>query len=178
MPKLEEVVYDGVIEKARRLGLDPLLNEVRVIISDFVLRVEERCDANGGAALREMLDKRFSSAMGWTKKQTGGVDWTKCHSVNGTKVCIGVEVQVSARSDMLVMDIHHLRTAMSVGEIDIGVLVVPSDALSEFMTDRAPCLSDAKRHVQVARAEDSPLLLVGLTHDGNGPALPKRVKRV
>ena len=177
MPKLEEVAYDSAIEKAKRLGLTALLDEVRRIVGEFVLLVEERRDANGGAALRELLDERFAAAKDWSKKQTGGVDWTKCHVMNGISVCVGVEVQVSARSDMLVMDIEHLRVAMIDGEIDIGLLVVPSDALSEFMTDRAPCLSDAKRHVRMARAEDLPILLVALTHDGGGPPLTKRTKR-
>lgn len=177
MPKLEEVAYDSVIEKAKRLGLTALLDEVRGIVGGFVLLVEERRDANGGAALRELIDERFAAAKGWSKKQTGGVDWTKCHVVNGISVCVGVEVQVSARSDMLVMDIEHLRVAMIDGEIDIGLLVVPSDSLSEFMTDRAPCVSDAKRHVRMARAEDLPILLLGMTHDGSGPPLTKRTKR-
>ena len=177
MPKLEEVAYDGVLEKIARLGLLPLLDEVRRVIGDFELLVEESRDSNGGAALREILDNRFTEARGWTKKQTGGVDWTKCHQVNGTTVCIGVEVQVSARSDMLVMDIQHLRESMTAGAIDVGILVIPSDDLAGFLTDRAPSMADAKRHVRVARADDSPLLLIGIRHDGAGPALPKRKKR-
>jgi hypothetical protein len=105
------------------------------------------------------------------------VDWTKCHHANGTEVCLGIEIQMSARSDMLVMDVQHLRVAMTEGRIDVGVLAVPSDALGAFLTDRAPCLSDARRHVDLARATDLPLLLIGLTHDGPGDPLPKRVKR-
>lgn len=177
MPSIEEVAYDGFYEKTARLGLDPLLNEVRRALSGFTLLVLERKDSNGGARLRELIDERFAAVGGWAKRQTGGVDWTKCHAVNGTRVCLGVEVQMSARSDMLVMDIHHLRTAMANGEIDVGVLAVPADILSGYLTDRAPCLSDAKRHVEVARATDLPLLLIGLTHDGPGSALPKRYKR-
>lgn len=177
MPKLEEIAYDGFFEKTKRLGLDGVLNEARGILSDFPLLVLEKKDSNGGAALREIIDERFVLATGWKKKQTGDVDWTKCHKVNGTEVCLGVEVQVSARSDMLVMDVHHLRTGMAAGRIDVGVLAVPSDALSDFLTDRAPSLSDAKRHVEVARASDLPLLLIGITHDGPGTALPKRYKR-
>ena len=177
MPKLEEIAYDGFFEKTKRLGLDGVLNEAREILSDFPLLVLEKKDSNGGAALRELIDERFGAATGWKKQQTGDVDWTKCHRVNGTEVCLGVEVQMSARGDMLVMDVHHLRTGMTVGRIDVGVLAVPSDKLGAFLTDRAPCLSDAKRHVEMARATDLPLLLIGITHDGQGPALPKRYKR-
>lgn len=177
MPSLEEFAYDGFYEKIKRLGLDALLNEVRVLLRDFDLRVEERKDANGGAKLRELIDARFSEADDWKKIQSGGVDWTKCHRVNGIEVCLGIEIQMSARSDMLVMDVQHLRVAMTSGVIDVGVLAVPSDKLAQFMTDRAPSLSDAKRHVDLARATDLPLLVVGVTHDGPGPALPKRSKR-
>lgn len=177
MPRLEEIAYDGFYEKVKRLGLEEILKEARGILSGYELLVLEKKDSNGGAALREIIDERFAAAPGWKKKQTGDVDWTKCHRANGTEVCLGVEVQVSARSDMLVMDIHHLRTGMAAGRIDVGVLAVPSDALGAFLTDRAPCLSDAKRHVDVARATDLPLLLIGLLHDGPGQALPKRYKR-
>jgi len=177
MPTLEEIPYDGFYEKIKRLGLEPILNEARDVLSGFMLNVMEKKDSNGGAALREIIDGRFQEAGGWTKKQTGDVDWTKCHRVNGTEVCLGIEIQMSARSDMLVMDIHHLRTAMAAGRIDVGVLAVPSDRLGGFLTDRAPCLSDAKRHVDVARATDLPLLLLGLSHDGPGDPLPKRYKR-
>jgi hypothetical protein len=177
MPTLQEVSYDGFYEKTKRLGLEPLVNEVRDLLGAFRLTVLERKDSNGGAAFRELLDARFLAANGWTKIQSGGVDWTKCHRANGTQVCVGVEIQVSARSDMLVMDVHHLRLALIRGEIDIAILAVPSDTLGPFLTDRAPSLSDAKRHVDMARAMDLPLLLIGLTHDGPGQALLKRQKR-
>jgi hypothetical protein len=76
-----------------------------------------------------------------------------------------------------VMDIVHLRRAIEAGMIDVGILVVPSDKLSNFLTDRAPCMSDAKRHVGHAKAEDLPLILMALEHDGAGPALAKQKKR-
>lgn len=177
MPTLEEFAYNGFYEKVQRLGLTPLLDEVRQVLSGFPLLVLEQKDSNGGAALREYVDARFLAAAGWTKQQTGGVDWTKCHTANGTRVCMGVEVQMSARSDMLVMDVQHLRLDMTEGKIDVGVLAVPSDSLSPFLTDRAPSLAAAKRHVELARASDLPILLIGLTHDGPGDALPKRKKR-
>lgn len=177
MPTIEEVAYDGFYEKAKRLGLEGLLSEVRDILTGFELRVREQKDSNGGAALRELIDARFKAADGWTKIQSGGIDWTKCHRVNGTEVCLGVEIQMSARSDMLVMDVQHLRVAMTEGKIDVGILAVPSDTLGSYLTDRAPCLSDAKRHVDLARATDLPLLLIGLDHDGPGDPLPKRSKR-
>jgi len=172
---VEEQQYDGTDGRIARLGLGPLLDELRGILTGFSLLVREERDANGGAAVRKLLDSRFPSS--WAKIQTGDVDWTKCHTVNGTRVCVGVEIQMSARSDLLVIDIIHLRKALERGLIDVGVLVVPSDRLGVYLTDRGPRMSDAKRHVREARAEDLPLLLIALEHDGPGESLAKQRKR-
>lgn len=178
MPKLnEELHYNGARERVSRLGLSSLVDEVKAIATRFKLRVKEEKDANGGAAVRKLLDARFEKARGWTKKQTGSVDWTKCKTINGSRVCVGVEVQFSARSDLLAIDIHHLRRAINAGEIDVGVLIVPDDTLAVFLTDRGPKMSDAKRHVEEARALDLPLILLALRHDGPGPPLAKQAKR-
>jgi hypothetical protein len=174
---VEEHPYDGVQERIERLGLGPLLDELRRVLQAFPLRVKEERDANGGAAVRRLIDEEFARAPGWAKKQTGDVDWTKCLTVNGTRVCIGVEIQFSARSDLLVIDIIHLRQALTAGKIDVAVLVVPSDRLGVFLTDRGPKMADAKRHVREARADDLPLLLVAVEHDGPGEALAKQAKR-
>lgn len=178
MPKIsEEFFYNGVQEKISRLGLVALLDEVRSIATGFRLLVSERKDSNGGAAVRKLIDEQFENAQGWTKKQTGDIDWTKCKSVNGTRLCIGVEVQFSARSDLLAIDVHHLRRSINLGHIDVGVLVVPHDELAVFLTDRGPRMSAAKRHVEEARAQDLPLILISLMHDGSGPSLAKQSKR-
>jgi hypothetical protein len=175
---VEEQPYNGVRERIERLGLGPLLDELRDILQGFDLRVKETRDANGGAAVRRLIDERFDRATGWAKKQTGDVDWTKCITVNGTRVCVGVEVQFSARSDLVVIDLIHLRKAGVDGKIDVAVLVVPSDRLGLFLTDRGPKMADAKRHVREARADDLPLLVIALEHDGPGPALAKQAKRL
>jgi len=178
MPKIvDEVWYDGAKERIKRLGLSPLIDELKVIITEFDLRVKESVDANGGAAVRRLIDARFEKSGGWTKKVGGDIDWFKCKFVNGTQVCIGVEVQVSARSDLLVVDMIHLTAAFREGRIDAGVVIVPSDKLSRYLTDRGPCFSDAKKHANVARLEDSPLVLIAIEHDGAGPPLEKQFKR-
>jgi hypothetical protein len=178
MPQIvDQVYYDGASERVERLGLSPLIEEVKDIISKFTLLVHEKKDSNGGAAVRRLLDGRFQARGGWTKKVTGDIDWTKCHSANGTRVCVGVEVQVSARSDLLVVDMIHLTAAFRDGRLDVGIIVVPSDKLSRFLTDRGPCISDAKRHAKVARLEDSPLILFAIEHDGSGERLKKQPKR-
>src|SRR5438874_2202603 len=105
MPKITDIDNIGAaIEKVNRLGLLPLLEDLKSLLTEFELRVKEAKDANGGAAVRKIIDARFEHQTGWTKKQTGDVDWTKCKTVNGTRVCMGVEIQFSARSDLLVID--------------------------------------------------------------------------
>jgi hypothetical protein len=174
---VDQVYYDGARERIERLGLAPLLSEITTVIESLPLLVLEKKDGNGGAAVRKMIDAQFVSVGGWAKRVTGDLDWTKCKIVNGTRVCIGVEVQFSARSDLIVVDMIHLNKAFREGRIDVGVLLVPSDRLGVFLTDRGPRMSDAKRHVDAARLQDSPLIVLAVEHDGPGPALPKQSKR-
>jgi len=177
MPTISERKdYNGVLARIERLGLHNLLAEVERIITDFDLRVREEKDTNGGAALRKLIDARFAAALDWKITKSGDVDWIKCIAINGTRVCMGVEIQFSARSDLLVMDICHLRDALTDGAIDVGILVVPDDTLAKYLTDRGPRFSDAIRHVRAARAEDFPLLILGVRHDGPGEALAKQFK--
>jgi hypothetical protein len=176
VPKIvEEHYYNGAKERIERLGLTPILQDLREILTKFSLQVEEKRDANGGAAVRRLIDERFPKT--WTNVAAGDIDWTRCHTINGTRVCIGVEIQMSARSDLLVVDVIHLRGAIERGDIDVGVLVVPSDRLGVFLTDRGPRMADAKRHVRAARADDLPILLIAIEHDGAGLALAKQAKR-
>jgi hypothetical protein len=146
-------------------------------LTGFQLLVKEKKDSNGGAAVRKLVDEQFDRLGGWTKKVSGDMDWIKCKVVNGTSVCIGVEVQVSARSDLLVMDMIHLNAAFREGRIDVGMVIVPSDKLSKYLTDRAPCMSDAKKHAKAARLEDSSIVLFAIEHDGAGPPLAKQAKK-
>ena len=176
MPRIvEEHFYNGAKERITRLGLAPILEDLRTILTKFPLQVEEKRDANGGAAVRRLIDARFPKS--WRNVAAGDIDWTRCHTINGTRVCVGVEIQMSARSDLLVVDVIHLRSAIEEGEIDVGVLVVPSDRLGVFLTDRGPRMADAKKHVRAARADDLPILLIAIEHDGVGPALAKQAKR-
>ena len=178
MPKIaEKKYYNGARGRIERLGLQPLWKEITIAVTGFDLRVMEERNANGGAALREMIDSRINELGGWDPQQTGGVDWTKCLIINGTKVCLGVEIQMSGRSDLLVVDVAHLREEITAGNIDAGVIVVPSDELGHYLTDRAPRFSDAIVAVERARAEDMPLAILAIHHDGPGDALPKKRTR-
>src|SRR5262245_13010732 len=97
--------------------------------------------------------------------------------IKGISLCVSVEIQFSARGDLVVVDILHLRQALTAGEVDIGVLVLPTDRLSVFLTDRGPSMATAKRHVLAARAEDLPILLIALEHHGPGLPLAKQRKQ-
>jgi len=177
MPQIvEEVYYDGVRERIGRLGLTPLVDEIKCALTGFQLLVKEQVHANNRAAVRMLLHAQFDRLGGWTKA-SAVIDWTKSKIMNGTRVCVGVEVQVSARSSLLLMDMIHLHSAFREGGIDVGVVIVPSDKLSRFLTDRAPCMSDAKKHANAARLEDSSLVLFGIEHDGAGPALANQARK-
>jgi hypothetical protein len=95
--------------------------------------------------------------------------------VRGTRICIGVEIQVSARSELLYKDILHLKTKIVTGDIDIGIIVVPSDRLQSYLPDRTPASSYAKKVIQEQDADRLPIVLVEIEHDGAGPALGKKV---
>lgn len=181
MPKItDELPFGGALEKIKRLGLGPLYEELRGIITGFPLLVLEkktRKGANGAAEVRVMFDAAFKKSGDWRGIKSGGIDWSKCHTINGARVCIGVEVQLSGRSDSgIIMDLHHLRAAITGGLIDVGVLVVANSVLSGYLTDRTPQLKDAERHISHG-FDLFPLLVLGVQHDGPGPALLKRITR-
>lgn len=170
--------YDGAKPRIGRLGLTPLIDEVKQVLERCRVLLLEKKHGNGGAVIRKMLDKGFESRTGWKKISSGGVDWVKCKAVNGTSVCVGVEIQVSARSDLVIRDIIHLRNSLTLGVIDVGILVVPGAKLSLYLVDRAPTLRETKRVIEEdARVTDLPLLLMAVEHDGVGPALPKQKRR-
>jgi len=101
------------------------------------------------------------------------VDWKKCKTVNGTRVCIGVEIQVSGRD--VYRDILHLKNRIVSGEIDVGVIVVSSNRLQQFLTDRTPNASYTKTVIQEQDANRLPILLIEMEHDGPGPPLEKKI---
>jgi hypothetical protein len=161
--------YDGFAEKVRRLGLDEVVAEATSTVTKFTLLIEERPLANGTRWLRKTIDAGFAAFGGWKKKPVGGIDWSKA---NARGAGVGVEVQVSGRSDMLAVDILHLSAELLAGGIDVGVIIVPDDLLSRFLTDRTPNFRTAIRRIN-ARASDLPLRVLAFRHNGTGPALEK-----
>lgn len=58
---------------------------------------------------------------------------------------------------------------MQQGEIDIGVIVVPSDRLQVFLPDRNPRLKDAVKYVEekLSEALNLPIIILAIKHDGS-----------
>jgi hypothetical protein len=98
--------YDGAKDKVCRLGLVGLFLELQEIILETEIRLLEEKEANGAAVIRKALDEAFVQRGEWNKQTAGGTDWIKRTRYNETILSrIGVEVQVSARSDLLIRDI-------------------------------------------------------------------------
>jgi len=161
--------YNGFAEKAQRLGLGELVAETASAVTDFPLYIEERKYANGTRGLRQTIGTGFARLGEWTKISVGGTDLTKG---NARSASLGVEVQVSGRSDMLAVDIMHLSGELIAGRIDVGIIIVPDDRLSRFLTDRTPNFRTAIKHVS-NRANDLPIRVLAFCHNGIGVPLEK-----
>lgn len=165
----QRLSFNGFDQKVARLRLPPIMAEVEATLADFSLLVDETKHANGTQGIRQSIDNGFSQLSGWVNVAVGGVDWTK---TNADGRAVGVEVQVSGRSDLLAVDVLHLSEQLTNGAVDVCVIIVPDDALSKFLTDRTPNYSTAIRHVK-QWANDKPIQIIAFRHDGTGPALPK-----
>lgn len=167
MPKIvDRAFYNGSKLKISRLGLQPLINEVEAILQSFPLLLLEKLHENSAAAITDEIDSRFRQR-DWIGGKSGGIDWKKCVTVNGTQACIGVEVQISGRSELIYRDIAHFKiTLVQEGEIDVGVEVVPSDHMSRFITDRTLSFSYAKHIIEETLANLIPIVLIAIEHDG------------
>jgi hypothetical protein len=161
--------FNGGAAKIDRLALEGVVGEAMSALRSFKLIIEERTHANGTKGLRKSIDDGFAAIGGWAKLASGGTDWRKS---NDRGAWVGVEVQVSGRSDMLAVDIMHLKEDLTEGKIDVGLIIVPDDVLSRFLTDRTPNFATAIRHAE-HRARDLPIRVLGFRHDGVGDALSK-----
>lgn len=179
--KITEIkYYSGSLERITKLGLSALFLETQIIFLDTKIYLEEKKDANGAAEVRKMVDATFVSIGGWEKAQTGDVDWIKKFRYNRTLIAsIGVEVQLSARSDLLVRDLVHIRNAIQQGIIEVGVIVVPSDKMQNYLPDRTPSFRDAIRifETEFPEAQKYPMVLMAVEHDGEGVALAKQKRK-
>jgi hypothetical protein len=172
--------YDGSRERITKLGLSDLFLELQEILINTKIFLLEEKDANGGAEVRKMLDESFESRTDWEKTTTGGIDWKKRIKYNRTFIAqIGVEVQVSARSDLLIRDLVHIRNSLQAGEIEVGVIVVSNEKLQSYLPDRTPSIKDARKYIEeeFTEAKNFPIVIIGVEHDGPGDALKKQKRK-
>lgn len=171
--------YGGSRDKVCRLGLAHIFLELQEILVSTPIRVLEKKQANSAGVVREKIDLGFAARKDWVCAKSGAIDWTKRFRYNHTIVSrVGVEIQVSGRSDLLARDIVHIRNSLQNSEIDVGVIVVPSDEFEYFLTDRVANFSYAVRYVEeeLHEAQDYPIILIAVEHDGfSAVALPKKV---
>lgn len=125
-----------------------------------------------------MIDEKFGQYEDWVQSKSGDIDWVKRFRYNQTIVSrIGVEIQVSGRSDLLARDIVHIRNNLQDSHIDVGVIVVPADQFEYFLTDRVANFSYAVRYVEeeLREAQSYPIILLAIEHDGfSDESLPKK----
>jgi hypothetical protein len=161
-----------------RLGLADLFLELQQIILETPIEIIEEPETNGAAVIREALDAKFRAGLDWKQSKAGGIDWVKRIRYNASILArLGVEIQVSARSDLVIRDLIHLRNSLQKSEIDVGVIVLPSDRFQKFLTDRTPALRDAIRYIEeeFKEAVNFPIILIGIEHDKAGKVLAKRI---
>jgi len=170
--------YGGAREKVCRLGLSHVFLELQEILFSTEIRILDKKQANGAGRVRELIDAAFTAHQGWVCAKSGDVDWTKRMRYNETIVSrIGVEIQVSGRSDLLARDIVHIRNNLQDSQIDVGVIVVPTNQFEYYLTDRVANFSYAVRYVEheLREAQSYPIILIGIEHDGfSDSPLPKK----
>ena len=169
--------YGGAQAKVARLGLAHIFLELLDVLVSTEVRVQNRKHANGAGEIRKKLDARLAALDDWQKASSGDIDWIKKIRFNKSILSrLGVEIQVSGRSDLLARDIVHIRNKLQDSHIDVGVIVVPSDNLAYRLTDRVASWSYAVRYVQeeLPEAQRFPIILLGIEHDDlSDKPLPK-----
>lgn len=161
-----------------RLGLAHIFLELQEILISTEVRIFNEKQANGAGHVRELIGQRFSQYGDWVQSKSGDIDWVKRFRYNQTIVSrIGVEIQVSGRSDLLARDIVHIRNNLQDSHIDVGVIVVPADEFEYFLTDRVANFSYAVRYVEeeLREAQSYLIILLAIEHDGfSAEPLPKK----
>ena len=78
MPKIvHEEYFGGSRTKLDRLGLWPLVEEIRSALTSFRLEIKKERQLNGSGTLRHMIDTALRDVGDWTNKKSGDVDWIK-----------------------------------------------------------------------------------------------------
>jgi len=89
---------------------------------------------------------------------------------------MGVEILFSARADLAVVGLMHLRKSIFQGTIDVGIIIVPDNQLSAFLTGRAPNLEEVLKYVVDMGVAHLPLIVIALGPNSARAALAKQSK--
>jgi hypothetical protein len=170
--------YGGAREKICRLGLAHIFLELQEILIAARIFILDKKQANSAGVVRERIDKSFEARKEWIHSKSGNIDWVKRFRYNQTIVSrVGVEIQVSGRSDLLARDIVHIRNNLQDSHIDVGIIVVPSDDFEDRLTDRVANYSYATKYVEeeLREAQTYPIIIIAVEHDGfTTVPLPKK----
>lgn len=113
--------YGGSREKVCRLGLAHIFLELQEILISTEIRILDKRKANGAAVVREKIDASFGEFPDWVQSKSGDIDWVKRLRFNQTIVTrMGVEIQVSGRSNALSTDMVHIRNSLQDSIIDVA----------------------------------------------------------
>ena len=178
----EEPIQYGKARRAiERLGLNPLLAQLLESIKKCKVLIRKEKEGNGAGEIADKLVGTLRKLKGWREGKTseGEPDFIACIEHNAAQVCLGVEIQISARSVQVYQDVVHLRTAIRDRKIDVGVIVINSDEFAYYLPSRVANLREAQRYIEeTIDPRDLPLLVIPIKHDGfQTEAVPKRRTR-
>jgi hypothetical protein len=138
-------------------------------------------EGNGAGDIADKLVGMLKRLKGWRegKKSEGEPDFIACIDHDGATVCLGVEIQISARSVQVYQDVVHLRAAFRERKIDVGVIVINADDFAQYLPSRVANLREAQKYIgETIDQRDLPLLVIPIKHDGfQTAAIPKRQTR-
>lgn len=170
--------YAGARDKLCRLGLAKPFVDLQELILDTKIQLPLKRKATNNNFVNRRLNRRLVASGDWRRNASPGVRRVRHIRYKDIFLArLGVEVQVSARSDLLIRDIVHLRNSLQEGVIDIGVIVVPDDEMQVFLTDRTPSYRDAVRYIEkeFKEATTFPIIIMAIGHDGiSDKPLPKK----
>ncbi len=175
------IEYGKAQEAIQRLGLSPLVSQLLATIRKCKILILKKKEGNGAGDIAAKLVGILKKRKGWRegKKTEGEPDFIACIDYNGARTCLGVEIQISARSVQVYQDVVHLRTAIRERKIDVGLIVINSDEFAQYLPSRVANLREALKYIaQTIDPRDLPLVVIPIKHDGfQKEAVPKRRTR-
>jgi|SRR5437588_8009492 len=168
--------YSGASDKLCRLGLAETFVHLQEAIFDTKVYLSSKRKPSKGVLVSRQFAKALIGGPSWRRDASG--KWIGQFRYEDQFLSrLGLEIQISSRSDLLIRDIVHLRNSLQEGVIDIGVIVVPDDEMQVFLTDRTPSYRDAVRYIEkeFKEATTFPIIIIAIEHDGiSDTALPKK----